>query len=319
MKKGADKKGLEAGSRSSRSRILYQITGLIVAVLVVSGLATFLAVRDSQERLIDNSVKKLIETNADNTYSTYAYISTSLIGEMEEMLAETDTREFVQALMDERIVDAQRYINQELARIVEEGLLDIETVFILLPASQVFPETTVVNCDDESLIYTWEVPDRVEKAMEDGEPYILMEDGIPELGLNGEYLIVLKQVESSPSQRMGMGAASMAAVIPMADSIAEIEGFYDQERNRINMVLAGVIGGSILVVFLISFFILSYLIRRRITEPIDELSAAAERVMEGDLDVNITVHEGGDFQGLERAFREMVASFRKMIARSVGE
>ena len=108
-------------------------------------------------------------------------------------------------------------------------------------------------------------------------------------------------------------------MINTPDSIAEIEGFYDQERNRINMVLAGVIGGSILVVFLISFFILSYLIRRRITEPIDELSAAAERVMEGDLDVNITVHEGGDFQGLERAFREMVASFRKMIARSVGK
>ncbi|MDY6795450.1 MAG: HAMP domain-containing protein [Actinomycetota bacterium] len=315
MKIRADKKWLEAGFRSSRSRILYQITGLIVAVLAVSGLATFLAVRDSQERLIDNSVEKLMETNTENTYSTYTYVSTSLTGEMEAMLAETDAREFFQALMDERIVDTQRYINQELARIVEGGLMDIETVFNLPQNSQVFPETAVVDCDDESLRYTWEVPDR----MEEGEPYIFMEEGIPEPGLNGEYLIVLEQVESSPSQRMGMGTASTAAVIFMAESIAEIEGFYDQERTRINMVLAGVIGGSIPVVSLISFFILSYLIRRGITEPIDELSDAAERVMEGDLDVEVTVHEGGDFQGLERAFKEMVASFRKMIMRSVSE
>jgi len=74
-----------------------------------------------------------------------------------------------------------------------------------------------------------------------------------------------------------------------------------------------------LVVAIISFFVLSYLIRKRITEPIDELAATAEEVMQGDLEVEAKVHEGGEFEGLERAFKEMVDSFRKYIARSVGE
>jgi len=69
----------------------------------------------------------------------------------------------------------------------------------------------------------------------------------------------------------------------------------------------------------ISFFVLSYLIRRRITEPIDELAAAAEEVVQGNLEVEVKVHEGGEFEGLERAFKEMVESFRKYIARSTGE
>ncbi|MBN2025707.1 MAG: HAMP domain-containing protein, partial [Actinobacteria bacterium] len=72
-------------------------------------------------------------------------------------------------------------------------------------------------------------------------------------------------------------------------------------------------------VVIITFFVLNYLIRRRITEPIDQLAAEAEEVMEGNLDVEVEVHEGGEFQNLERAFKEMVQSIRKYIIRSTGE
>jgi nitrogen fixation/metabolism regulation signal transduction histidine kinase len=41
--------------------------------------------------------------------------------------------------------------------------------------------------------------------------------------------------------------------------------------------------------------------------------------MKGNLDVDIEVHEGGEFEGLERAFKEMVESTKRLIARSVGE
>jgi len=41
--------------------------------------------------------------------------------------------------------------------------------------------------------------------------------------------------------------------------------------------------------------------------------------MEGNLDVDVEVHKGGDFENLERAFKEMVDSIRKYIAKSTGE
>jgi nitrogen fixation/metabolism regulation signal transduction histidine kinase len=80
-----------------------------------------------------------------------------------------------------------------------------------------------------------------------------------------------------------------------------------------------VIFGSIIVVILITFFVLSYMIRKRITDPVDQLAAAAEQVNEGNLDVEITVHEGGEFEGLERAFKQMVESWQKYIDKSLGE
>ncbi len=42
-------------------------------------------------------------------------------------------------------------------------------------------------------------------------------------------------------------------------------------------------------------------------------------VMTGNLDVDVKVHEGGDFEGLEYAFKEMVESFRKYIAKSIDD
>jgi nitrogen fixation/metabolism regulation signal transduction histidine kinase len=76
---------------------------------------------------------------------------------------------------------------------------------------------------------------------------------------------------------------------------------------------------SVFVVAIISFFILSLMLRKRITEPIDELAATAEEVMQGNLDVEVAVHEGGEFEGLEGAFKEMVEDFRRFIARSMDD
>jgi hypothetical protein len=41
--------------------------------------------------------------------------------------------------------------------------------------------------------------------------------------------------------------------------------------------------------------------------------------MEGNLDVEIIVREGEDFEGLKRVFKQMVDSIRLMIERSTGE
>jgi hypothetical protein len=61
-----DKKKIDrpAALHTRRSRILYEITALVVIVLVASGLATFFLVRASQSRLIEKSIDKVIETQS---------------------------------------------------------------------------------------------------------------------------------------------------------------------------------------------------------------------------------------------------------------
>ena len=82
------------------------------------------------------------------------------------------------------------------------------------------------------------------------------------------------------------------SVIPMQEKFDTINAFYDNGRQSLNIALGLVILVSVLAVTLITFFVLSYLIRRRITEPVDELAAAADEVMQGNLDVEIKVDEG---------------------------
>ena len=94
---------------------------------------------------------------------------------------------------------------------------------------------------------------------------------------------------------------------------------WDEERNRASFMLACMLAGSIAIIILITFFFLNYLIRKQITRPVEELSAAAEKVMQGDLDIQVDIREGEELEALKRAFNEMVESLRKFVARSVGE
>ena len=105
----------------------------------------------------------------------------------------------------------------------------------------------------------------------------------------------------------------------MTAEITSIYDFNNEERNRANLMLAGILAGSIAIIILITFFFLNHLLRKQITQPADELSTAAEEVMRGDLDVQVVVQEGEELEELKRAFNEMVDSLRRFIARSVGE
>ena len=105
----------------------------------------------------------------------------------------------------------------------------------------------------------------------------------------------------------------------MHDEIAAINDFYKEDKRTTNLILLLMVIGSILVIALITFFVLSYLIRTRITHPIDELSAAAAQVLEGDLDVHITIRSGEEFEQLKRAFQAMVEEWRKLLNRSLDE
>jgi hypothetical protein len=60
-----------------------------------------------------------------------------------------------------------------------------------------------------------------------------MEGGIPELDLTGPYAIMLNKV-ISPNSGAKVG---YVFVKPISEEIAAINGFYNEERNRTNLLL----------------------------------------------------------------------------------
>jgi nitrogen fixation/metabolism regulation signal transduction histidine kinase len=303
--------------RKGRSRILWEITALLVVVLVASGLVIFFVVRASQGRLIDKSTDKLLASSAEDVSSFYDFIIKEKTPDFIEFTLTEGTSVIAEALAQRRLSESQKYVSEELRKIAEMGLLgvDLNMVIFISYAQFPLPEPLLFACNDESLIYSWSVPEDVVSAFQQGEPYVYRKNGIPELGLEGEYLIITKKIEDP---ELGY-VAGYIGIKPMDEEIASINEFYSKESRKTSLTLGLVVGISILAVILISFFILSYLLRKRITEPIEELASSAGEVMDGNLDVDVRVHVGGDFANLERAFKEMLESIRQMIEKSVSE
>ncbi len=82
----------------------------------------------------------------------------------------------------------------------------------------------VFASSDVSLASTWEVPDYLNQAINAGDSYIWMEDGIPELGLEGEYLMVVVQ-RNVPQYGLLSGFVGIKS---MHDEIAAINDFYSR-------------------------------------------------------------------------------------------
>ncbi len=301
--------------RRKRSGILFLITALIIVVFIAFGLMTMLIFRSSQDRLIDKSIDKMVETEMENLVSASSYISQLLLPVFEEKISGATPAELLSALLNKELTEGQRFIIEEMKSMVGSSLFDLKSVSIVMMPSTFNRDPLVIAASDESLIYDWEVPDYVMDVIDGGGGYLYSEDGFPDIGLEGPYAIIANK-GVSPTSGTEVG---YVFVKPMGDKIAEITAFYDDERNNTSLVLWLTMLISVLVATIVCIFVLSFLLRKRITEPIDELAATAEEVMKGNLDVEVVVHEGGEFEGLERAFKEMVESFRKYIARSVGE
>lgn len=65
--------------KSSRSSVLYTITGLVVAVFIVFGLVISAVFISSQDTLIDKSKDKIIQTEVDNITSAIDYVTDLLM------------------------------------------------------------------------------------------------------------------------------------------------------------------------------------------------------------------------------------------------
>lgn len=298
-----------------RSRLLYQITALLVIVLVIIGVTAFLVINGTLNRLIKEDKEDRINTEAQIIYNDAEYIVDLQILELLKAFPNYDKDEVVEAIQSKEISDFQRYINDELKKAKDKGLVGADMLLIVQPTPQTsLPYPYVMGSSDDEMMYA-EVPEYIVKGLEEGTPFIYKEEGVPEFGLEGEYLLTLGRL-NTPFSTTTLGFIAMR---PFQEEVAHINDFYNSEKNRVTLILALVIGIGIILIFVITFFVLKRMIRNQITRPIDELAGVAGEVMEGNLDVDIEVNEGEEFEILKRAFKEMIGSIRSMLDRSMGK
>jgi methyl-accepting chemotaxis protein len=194
---------------------------------------------------------------------------------------------------------------------VDEGFLEADLMFAVALPSQLTPEPLVFISSDESMLYTWEIPEYLIEAIESEEPYLYLPEGIPELGMNDETLVFIRRQFGNITNAAYLGIGSLH------DRVVVINDFYDRQKRDSAVSLALIILISAIILSLLSFFGLRYLIRKYITKPIDELSSVAEEIIEGDLDVKIEIRSGEEFEGLKTAFMGLIEAFRQIILKSV--
>jgi len=294
--------------------ILREITLLLVAVFVAFGLIAYFVIRASENRLIDKSVEKLKQTEAENISSSYRYLMDLLAPQLEEEgIRAGSLQDIMRSVLNREISGIQDFVSEELSRMVDSGLLGLSLNIFIFEDFPGLDEPFVFASSDPSLVSRWEVPEYLRQAIRTGRPYLWMEGGIPELGLEGEHLIVVVQRDLP---RYGL-RTGFAGIKDMRGKVAAINDFYRQEQRSTDLILLLLVLLGIAVISIITFIVLAYLIRIRITEPIEELSRAAEKVMEGDLDVHITVRAGEEFEQLKAAFKSMVEEWGRLMARSL--
>ena len=258
----------------------------------------------------------MVQTEAANFFSSLDYAIQVVTPEFEEEFKNADIMLVMADMNAKRLSPIQEEVNGYIQAMIDAGYFGLESGLLVVPPSAFLSEAMVWASSDESLVYNWEVPDYIISALEEDAPYLFMEEGVHELDLEGEHLVALVQIENPLDVQM---VFAYVLVRPVEDEIAAVESFYGQENTRASLLLLLIIAASIILITLICFVVLNYLIKKQITEPIEELSSAAEEVMQGDLDVQVSVQVGEELEGLKLAFNEMVGGFRRMIAQSVGE
>jgi len=293
------------------SRILYQMTAFLVIMFVLSGLAVFFSFNAVRNQQFEDSVDYLVTNYAESASETYEYINEWYVELASLTVAPPDLERAARALKEKLVTPTIDYYNKWMKKMIDEGFLEADLMFAVALPSQLTPEPLVFISSDESMLYTWEIPEYLVEAIESEEPYLYLPKGIPELGMNDETLVFI---------RRGFGNIMNAAYLGIGslhDRVVEINAFYDRQRRDSAVSLALIILASAILLSLLSFFGLRYLIRKYITEPIDELSSVAEKVIDGDLDVKVEIRSGEEFEGQKRAFMGLVEAFRDMIQKSI--
>ncbi|MBN1289074.1 MAG: HAMP domain-containing protein [Actinobacteria bacterium] len=318
---------LRFGGKRAGSRILIEIVMLIAVVFMATGIISFLLFRNSQSRLIQESKEKLVEYKALQMCSTSDYVSNLMI--QLQMLSvpgstpQTAENDLNAGINQKTVTPSQQVVADMLKMLVENKFFgSTMALFAVPPGRTSVSKPTIVMSSDEKTVYE-PVPGklvqlaRIDRSdnesnrarVDDKNSYALFLEGVPELGLEGAYLVSAFTVES--------GEMWYFDFAPMHDELAAIDSFYETERARIDLVLGLLMVVSLIILIVMTFLVLSYLVRKTITKPIDELSDAASKVIEGDLDVKVPIRNGEEFEGLKIAFNNMLSSLSGIMSKQV--
>ncbi|MBN1288677.1 MAG: HAMP domain-containing protein [Actinobacteria bacterium] len=306
--------------REKRSSILFKSTVLVIVLFILSSLVSIVTFNITMDSLIDQFKDKTIETEATLIASSRNFIieQVSMVLKLYDVVAYSPeaTREFITSLTTEEESRIQQVGNIVLKTMVSTNFLGLNPIVDVIPSAPPFLDKPLIAfSSDEKYMYR-EAPDEISRLVSgEQEPvFELFENGVPEMGLENEYLVVAFPFSSGAE---GMSVWTVCFK-PMYKEIGEINDFYGQEKERTLSILVLLVFGAVIVLIVITFFILSFLIRRKITAPIDELSEAAEEIMEGNLDVKVKVAPGEQFEGLKNTFNDMTESLKRIIEDSSG-
>lgn len=301
---------------AARSRILLEVTALVLVIFIASVVVIGLVNYSSTKNLIQESKERLITTQGQDMLSSFSFsnklILKILVAEIPGLLSQVP--ELTQAFMEKKPIAVQDSANKLIEEYIEQDSMGVELRAVALAAiPPTLPEPMIIISSDSDLIFT-DLPESVQKIIDSDKGYAIVEEGIPEWGMEGEQLVVL--TEEGEALTGGMVAVYSIGVKPIHDELESINTFYSDQQKQSSTVIIIVAFIALVVLLIVMFFVLSYLIKSRITKPIDELSEAAERVLEGDLDVQVPMKENEDFANLKRAFNEMITHIRDMVTRS---
>lgn len=130
----------------------------------------------------------MVQTEVENITIASSYISELLYPVFMKQLGNISIEEMRDAFTRKAISAGQHSIDNELLKMTKRGMLGLNEITLVLMPTAIDPQPLVVFSSNESHVYNWKVPDHLAPAIEDDEPYIWMENGIPELGLAGESL-----------------------------------------------------------------------------------------------------------------------------------
>lgn len=313
-------KDKEARFKSRRSRVLYELTLLMAGLYILGGLAAFFIASGTFNRLAEDSTDKLIQDKAQTISSSYSFLAQA---ELEVLITKFGVENIDRFALYEKLLKGEKddldplqdFLIEETKKMTISGLLDMEYVFMVIPPNPLTPNPITFVASEPDLVFM-QLPEEIASAVEQNKEWILINEGIEELGLEKEQLVTFAKIESPVAADV---LITFVGITPMSESISEVRDFYNEEKNKKLVNYSIIASSSVVIIIALSYFVLRHLIRKRITEPIDILSEEAEELMKGNLDIDIVVHEGGEFEDLESAIKEMVESFRKYIAKSMSD